>query len=1311
MDKRVWPRKASQLGALISFGVDETCRCTIKDFSQAGMLVTLDDLMLIRLRRSAAIPHAHPAVISFDLPDRKVGIEVEVVRFTDNAAGLRILKPSQAHYNDLQRANELLKPGQTGASRKLLAGQHQLSPEKRENLAKTANLHFKQFLEDRFLLYFGQLETSLLVDAERQKNQAEQQPYFDAIALFRKQRQRVLGATINRIVMSALDIARGQSTQGPETPSHAEVRGNSLSLVEKDDFEDWLVVRVTISKAEMQLRDTLIELQLRIDAAFGKRDGVRVFNPYSPASLCNTFFEVIRHLGLKNKIVDLCFKTLQDVVLSDMESVYALLNRLYIDADILPDLDVTTYLAAQSLQSRPPRPEPKSKPAVEPSEEPDAALEQAFNASPPTPDALSQPVADADLAQPVAAPLVQADALQYANSPSAFGTATRLMSLQKQISPPGLADASTARGLPRASGQTVSTAAFEAIEQLKNQLLQGQINLNTPGALKQQLVQAGGEHIRLSEFEHDSMDMIESLFDSIVQNERVADELKDELRKLQVPLLKIMLKDPQLFSGEFHPARQAVNYLALLSDKGSIHLDANKDSIIQSIHQILQSEDDTEAFNQSLDGLGSLVNKEKRFIEHNLRRIRETCAGQQRLIQANRQIERELGLLLNKAVPEALLNLVNHGWKELMRLSYLREGINSPSWKMTLTVVAQLLWHMLPERNTAQHELHRKEHLLKLASKGLSKVPEDRITHQSILDALAELLNMGVTAETPMGLYSSVELDSTALSARLEDHVETDKDLLRWIKRARNFKAAQWFEMTPDEQETQLFQLVWVSDDSSQFMFANHHATKTVALSLEQVAIMLRDGTLSLLADAAMPAVEHGLDALIQKIYDKLAFDSSHDQLTGLLTRKEFSRCLAQSVSRAQEEHSQFSLIFIDILQFKVINNTCGYEAGDRFLRELARRINGVLDEDGIAGRVGPDQFALLLPIPADTQGFKLASELKAAIEESRFVQDDKSFVINAVVSMLGFDHENKRVMELLRSLEAAAEIAKRSGHKDIQVVLPGDERLEELDEVMTWVTRINRALDDNNLKLRCQKITPLNDEDNPLPHYEVLLTVIDGQGEQTPPAEFIKVAEEYSRMGAVDRWVIETVLRWMMAHKDQLALFGGFSINLSGHSMNDESFLDFIFDALVRYEVPRDKLIFEITETTAVANLEDAADFINEMRSIGCRFSLDDFGVGQSSYSYLKRLPVDFIKIDGAFVRDISRSDVDFALVRSITEMGHYLKKKVIAEYVTTAETLEIVEQIGVDFAQGHFYGAPGLLEDLQVLQAESSLSDGAPA
>ena len=189
--------------------------------------------------------------------------------------------------------------------------------------------------------------------------------------------------------------------------------------------------------------------------------------------------------------------------------------------------------------------------------------------------------------------------------------------------------------------------------------------------------------------------------------------------------------------------------------------------------------------------------------------------------------------------------------------------------------------------------------------------------------------------------------------------------------------------------------------------------------------------------------------------------------------------------------------------------------------------------------------------------------------------------------------------------------------------------------------------------------------------------------------------------MGAVDRWVIQAVLGWMTENLPQLKYFGGFSINLSGHSLNDESFLDFIFEALVRYEIPRDKLIFEITETTAVANLEDAADFINEMRNIGCRFSLDDFGAGQSSYAYLKRLPVDFIKIDGAFIKHIAEDDVDFALVKSITEMGHFLNKKVIAEYVSSADILKVITDIGVDYAQGFHFGEQVMIEDL-VLQPD---------
>ncbi|WP_339648043.1 DUF1631 family protein [Halopseudomonas pelagia] len=1291
MEKRRWPRKAAEFNAVLSLSLNDNFRCIIRDFSQAGMLVSLDDLVLARLKRSVSASQARPASICLELSDRSIAMDVQVVRFTEQGAGLRLADPSPENYRALQEATEGNQRAAAPMPRKLLAGQSQLSPEHRKVLAKTTNLAFQQFLEDHFTRYFGQLETALLVEADRQKTQALQQPFFDAIALFRKQRQRVLGATVNRIGETAMDIALGR--QVPEQVAEQnEGKTQTLTLVDKHDFEDWLVVRVAISRTELEVRDSLIELQLRIDAAFGSRSTSRTFNPYSPSALCNTFFEVIRHLGLSNRVVEVVFKVLQESILAHLETIYQELNRSFVQANILPGLDVNHYLASQAQQARPQQASPSTAAA-------DTPRTDEYSAVPPAAPGSAEETA---LEQQTPASASTAVAGQ------AFNAASQLMSLQRQLTPAGGEQPNSGQ----TSSQQPSRAALTALDTMKARLLQGQVSFKGPGALKSQLIQSnGGVRIDLSEFEHDSVEMIESLFDSIVQNERVAEDLKEELRKLQVPLLKIMLKDPELFSGDFHPARQAVNYLALLSDQGSIHLEANKGPIRESIQHILESEDDTLAFSQSLDNLDTLVTREKRFIDRNLNRIRETCAGQQRLIQANRQIERQLSELFDRPVPSALIDLVNHGWKDLMRLSYLREGINSASWNMTQTVICDLLWHLLPQTNTQRQQPHAVDYLLKLLGKGLSKVPENGYAHTELLERISQLLASGVQDTTPMALYSSAELNSEVLEERLASQVETDKGLMRWLKRARNLKVSQWFELTQAGQQTQLYQLVWMADDASQFMFANHHGTKTSGLSLEQVAQLLRDGHLELLHDAAMPAVEQGLDALVQKIYDKLSFDSAHDQLTGLLTRKEFSRCLAQCVAQAQQEQTAHTLIFFDIQQFKVINNTCGYETGDRFLRDLARRISSFVDEEALVGRVGPDQFAILAPIDADKAGYRLATELKTAIETTRFVHKQHSFVINTVMAMLGFDQANQKIMDLLRSVETAAEISKRSGHKDIQFVLPGDERLEELDEAMLWVTRINRALDENNLKLRCQKIAPLDTQEAALPHYEVLLTVIDDQGEHMPPADFIKVAEDYNRMGSVDRWVIETVLRWMMEHQDQLHLFGGFSINLSGHSMNDDSFLDFIFDALVRYQVPRDKLIFEITETTAVANLEDAADFINEMRSIGCRFSLDDFGVGQSSYSYLKRLPVDFIKIDGAFVRDITRSDVDFALVRSITEMGHYLNKKVIAEYVSAQDILDTVRTIGVDYVQGHVHGLPGLLDQLNLKALPDKLSDQAPA
>ncbi len=260
-----------------------------------------------------------------------------------------------------------------------------------------------------------------------------------------------------------------------------------------------------------------------------------------------------------------------------------------------------------------------------------------------------------------------------------------------------------------------------------------------------------------------------------------------------------------------------------------------------------------------------------------------------------------------------------------------------------------------------------------------------------------------------------------------------------------------------------------------------------------------------------------------------------------------------------------------------------------------------------------------------------------------------------------------------MRSADEACYAAKDAGRNRVQEYELGDARMMRRRGVMEWVTQLDKAIDDDRLILNCQRIAPVPLAANgATSHYEILLTMRDELGDLMPPSEFILAAETYNRVTMVDRWVVENVLKWMADHRSSLDNFGGFAINVSGHSVNDESFADFVLEQFSRMQAPTSKVCFEITETAAIANLDNARDFMNRMKIIGCRFSLDDFGTGLSSYSYLRNLPVDYVKIDGVFVKDLDNNPSDYAVVRSINEIGHYLGKKTIAEYVENDAILD---------------------------------------
>ena len=1303
MEKRKFPRQGLGVEAIYvigdGIGDNSANNGIIHDFSQDGLFITFGDDSQFEDVRSQQIMMGASVQVIVSINGKQISIPSTLVHLNDSGLGVTYVGNKFRAYQNLMQARQQIVSVEEEETRKIVEGQRVTDESRRLKILNACNAHVKEFMDEMLHEFLNTLEDTLLKEADRQKNDAAQHPFFDAIAHFKRQHKALPGVVIGKITSDAQDIVHGRY-RAPASGVPAGANDQSLSLVEKSDFEEWLIVRVVVSRAELQLREPLIEVQLRLDAAFGKDDGKRLPNPYSPALITQALHSSIHSFRLSATVERLVFKIFQDVVLNNLTRLYKGLNAIFVKNGVLPDIDVTRYLAAEALKKNRAAQAGVPAKAVAPQPANGTAAPEAQAAAQPA--ATQAPTQAVQAAPGSATPGNSLQALREGleRARHAYSAASRLMKLQRtreSDSPQTVRQEAPDVPLdPMATQQAIHT-----LNTVQQQLLDNDISLAEPGSLVRYMIQLSDvEGVTLTEQEKESAGMVENLFSNIVDHQRIVPDLKPELRKLEVPILKVLLQDPRLFSSEYHPARQFVNYVALLADKESVNLNANRPTIRDSIKIVLTSPSQgNEPFIEGLARLDKVVEREKKIIERNLARVTEACEGQQRIQLANNRVERELAdRLQGKSIPRVFNELLTGGWKDLMRLCYLREGVESRAWEMTLVVVDQLIIRLVPEQYDESELLFRQEELQKLIEKGLSKVPDSKGRNAEILEQIRVLLQTGVTPDVEMAVYEAVTRPGQG-TPPTDSAVETeDKNLQRWIARARKLKEGQWLEFDANSATSHLYQIAWISEQQTRFVFVTHHGMKVADMPLEEVAQKLKSGELVVLSDAVLPAVENGLDSLVQKIYDQLALESAHDQLTGMKTRKEFERCMAQSVARSKQYGRSYVLIYLDITQFKVINNTCGYEAGDNLLREIGNRFRSVLSKDAVAGRIGGNEFGVVAPVDSDQQGYQIASELKAAVEEKRFVTGGQSFVIETVTSMLTFDKNNDQVLELLRSVESAVAIAKKSGHKEIQIVHPGDTRIEERDEVMAWVARINRALDMNTLKLRCQKIAPIEEDGSALPHYEVLLTVVDDKGEHLPPSDFIRAAEEYSRMAAVDRWVIDTVLRWMTQNREKLATIGGFSINLSGHSMNDDSFLDFMFENLVRYGVPRDKLIFEVTETTAVANLEDAADFINEMRGIGCRFSLDDFGAGQSSYAYLKRLPVDFIKIDGAFVKNIASDDVDYALVKSITEMGHFLNKKIIAEYVSDQEIMEVVKDIGVDYVQGFYLGRPRFIEDLAV-------------
>ncbi len=424
----------------------------------------------------------------------------------------------------------------------------------------------------------------------------------------------------------------------------------------------------------------------------------------------------------------------------------------------------------------------------------------------------------------------------------------------------------------------------------------------------------------------------------------------------------------------------------------------------------------------------------------------------------------------------------------------------------------------------------------------------------------------------------------------------------------------------------------------------------------------------------------------------RLSYHTSHDLLTGLVNRSEFESQLERALNNAEKTDAHYALCYLDLDQFKMINDSCGHAAGDTLLAQLGQLLKSKIRWRDTLARLGGDEFALLLESCGLDEAVDIAESLREAVEAFKFSWDDRVFRISTSVGVVPLSPSEHDVAGLLTAADSACAAAKESGRNRIHVFQVNDIDLMRRRREMQWAARISNALEESRFELFRQVIKPLNVEDDG-EHYELLLRMRDEKGKLIPPGEFIAASERYGLTPNIDRWVIRNAFSWLLKDDDERDRLAVCSINLSGQSLADDKFLPFVVERFEKSGLDPRKICFEITETAAIASYSQANRFIHALRELGCRFALDDFGTGLSSFGYLKHFPVDYLKIDGSFVKGILHDPIDREMVRSINEIGHLTGKQTIAEFAENEEIIAMLASMGVDFAQGYGVAEPRII------------------
>lgn len=1215
-ERRQHTRLPIELNAKMQLGEGPAVVVAMKDFSVGGMQLVSQhgdsaacmNIGKINQGEIIRVSCHLPGIVSADLH-----LQGKVVRRTDSSLGVSFIEPELAVLVQLENfARDYAAKIASGE----ISTDHAYDPvvnSCRQLVMQSAEPILKRFIKD--------IGEHLFQSSAEIKDVRIQNAYFKAMGIFSNQKDQIENSYVKAIA-SAIERELNQHVELEVNP--LEMDASSLSILEDNDFDDLLATTGVVESIYNQNHEELDDLHIRLSEVLGRKVEKNT-NPFGAAIYAESLQKALRTLDVEHVVLMASYKVFGTVLANMLGDVLKQLNKLLIEAGILPEIDRKVVKNQEDTS-----PEPEAQPEIEAQdaqqdEEDDLTPAQTATskdnsvtntASQSTEDNAMQALKD------MAAERSESQAATAANSAGSAtrqtaGTATGssqdhpagdnrhiispaealdlydlvqdLRQLRSSVNEEGSTAQATA-----SSGATETNASGNDSEPLVlPSFSSGEVinaltaiesrtsDRNDGKTIKERVVDAlrktsGNDDMVLADHDNKVIDVTTDVFTSMEHDLQVAAALKLWLEKLEIPLMKIALVDDTIFTDRSHIARDVINNIAMLELTGG----ESENSVQSSVKQ-------------SLNWLVDLMNKEFDGSSEVFKRVND-----------------QLELLL---------------------------------------------------------KVQEKEY-----DKNVERVAE--------LSASNKALNQISEAD---------KLISEEFAARDEARKEM-------LNRARRLQEGDWVVFDTNTEDPSRLRVAWVATHTEKLVFVNLLGEKDRTITMVELAEQLLEKTAIVLDNADDPIMDRAQYSMLQDLHQQLLHETTHDQLTGLLNRREFEKYVADALYGSKNENTRHALFHLDFDQFSLINDTHGYDAGDFFLKEMSKVFQEETDCDKFVGRMGSDEFGVLVKDCPLEDAMDAAYELLEHINGVNLSWQDKKLPTSVSIGLVPINKKSEKIGSLMQEAESSCRVAKDLGGNRVQVYQPDHTRLSQRKESIKWASKVDEVIENNDFGLRCQRIAPIHDIEVESAHYEVLLNAYDHDGTALPLDDFIKAAEHYNKMPAVDRWVVTSMFEWIEKNSVLLGDIEKFSINLSGRSINDEDFRDFILQEIDDSGVPTEMICFEITETAGIANLSTATEFINAIKEVGCRFSLDDFGSGLSSYGYLKNLPVDYVKIDGAFVRDMASNPSDYAVVKSITEIAHFMEKFVIAEFVEDEETIRLLAEIGVDYGQGYGIEKPMPIQEL---------------